>query len=774
MHAYQQKQNELSRFLQILSRKKWLILCCIVGALTPIIYFNKVSLPVYEASIMVVCEEVRGTIPSFDVAQPRLRNTFILNQIQEIKSWSLANEVVKVIPDKVRKSFSASEQLAANVDEEDFYTSIIQKNISAETVTNSDVVKIKAQAHDPKAASIIANTVAEILHQRNLDARLGEIHSVRKTIEDQLNKFKQKVRATEQALRDYKERNKITFLDQESQEVFRRITEAEVEYNRVKTELDAAKRRLAFVKDKLSQQRKELIPSITTTTSPWAQRLKENLIELEVQYTNLKVHNYDENHPQMKKIKSQIEETKKNLMQETLKIAKGENTLDPLSQIQRDLEEIASLEVEIHTYQAQENALKEVLDGYNNSLKTVPEKELELGRLIRDKAVADNIYTMLLQKREEAKITEAEKIGNIRVIDPARVPKQPIKPRKMLNFILGFIVGCSLGIGLALFLDVVDTTIKTAEEVEQYTGLPVLASIPRIRNSKNFSKYKGLRDSENGKLTAITPKLIAKLEPTSPATEAFRILRTNIQFTGLDSSVKTILFTSTSPEEGKSLITANLAIALAQMGLKTLLIDADLRRPVLHALFKKAMRPGLMDILLSTNNSTAKKNQRLVPGSVLSDYSNAKVMRPPGHGTINSVTIENFETLIKKTIHSTDISNLYLITCGTIPSNPVEILASKNMKTIVSTVRNNYELVLFDLPPVIAVTDAVVLSSVVDAIIFVIKAGKSTQPEILKARSMLEKVNGNIIGAVLNHVSDREGYSYYYYYSKNNRSYKSI
>jgi len=761
--AYQQKQNDLIRFFQLLYRKKLFILICIIGTLTPIIYFNRVALPVYEATTMIVCEETRGAIQNFDIAPTRLRNTFIINQIQEIKSWSLANDVVKVLPDMVLNTFPVPEHQKTGFDREEFFTSRVQKNISADPVTNSNVIEINAQAYDPKAASIIANTVVEILQQRNLDAKLGEIHNVRRTIEDQLKNFSQKVEETEQALRHYKERNKITFLDQESQEVFRRITEAEVEYNRVRTEHDAAKRRLEFVKDKLSQERKDLIPSITTITSPWAQKLKENLIALEVQYTNLKVQDYDENHPQMIKLRSQIEETKNNLKEETLKIAKGENTLDPLSQIQRNLEEIASLEVEIHTYQAQEDALKQVLDDYNNSLKSVPEQELALGRLIRDKTVADNIYTMLLQKREEAKITEAEKIANIRIIDPARIPQKPIKPRKLLNLILGFFVGCTLAVALALFLESVDTSIKTVEDVEEFTDLAVLGWIPKIKSSNSVYHYKGLMNSQNGKFAAIASKLIVKLEPKSPAAEAFRTLRTNIQFAGLNSRLKTILFTSTNPEEGKSLITANLAIALAQMGLKTLLIDADLRRPVLHALFKKEMQPGLMDILLSTNNSTDEIEPLLLQDDYLPDHSNSKAMQQ--HQEINN----RFASLIKKTIHSTDVSNLYLITCGIIPPYPVEILGSKNMKDLVSLFRKNYDLVLFDLPPVMAVADTAVLSSVADGIIFIIRAGKSNQNEILKAKNMLQKVDANIIGAVLNQVNDRERYSYYYYYNKNNK-----
>ncbi len=764
MQSIQQEQNDLNRFFQILFRKKWLILSCIIGVLSPIIYFNQVSLPVYEATTMIVCEETRGAIPNVGIAQTRLGNTFIMNLIQDLKTWSLANEVAKALPDVVTKTL-LPEPTLSDLYKEKFLTSIIRGSILAEPIPNSDVVKIKARANNAKITSIIANTVAEVLKQRNLEARLSEIHNVRKTIEDQLSYFKQKVEQAEQDLRDYKEKNKVTSLDKESSEILGRVTAAEVEYNRVKTEHNAAKKRWDFIQKKLSQERKELIPSITTTTSPWAQRLKQNLVDLEVQYTTLKVQDYDDNHPQMKKLKSQIEETKKNLREETLKIAQGENTIDPLSQIQKNLTELASLEVEIHTYKAQEKALLGVLNSYKSSLKSVPEKELELGRLMRDKAVADNIYTMLLQKREEAKITEAEKIGNIRIIDPARIPYRPIRPRKLLNLIIGLIVGCSLGVGLALFLESLDRSIKTIEEVEKYTGLTVIGSIPRIRSNNNLFKNEGIKNSRNGKVTASTSRLIAGLKPKSPAAEAFRTLRTNIQFAGLESPVKTILVTSANPGEGKSLVAANLGISIAQMDLKTLLIDADLRRPSLHDLFKKKMQPGLMDILFSTETLTNETNQTPMQANYSSDHSDLEVMSLEQQDIINTIRRNNdFETLIKQSIQSTNINNLYFISCGIIPPNPSEILASKTMKALVTMFKNRYDMILLDLPPVIAVTDAAVLASATDGIIFVIKSGRNNQDEILRAKRLLEKVNGNVLGVVLNNVDARGDYSSYYYY----------
>ena len=217
----------------------------------------------------------------------------------------------------------------------------------------------------------------------------------------------------------------------------------------------------------------------------------------------------------------------------------------------------------------------------------MPHKELRLAQLLRDKQVNETIYTMLLQKREEAKIAEAERVGNIRIIDPAKIPDKPVKPRKVLNLILGFILGSIMGVGMVFFLEYLDNSVKTTEEAEKLTELSMLGTIPKIRTSLKNETIKELKRKGDKQASEMISRLVTEHNPKSPESEAFRTLRTNLQFTGIDSPVKTVLITSSNPGEGKSLITANLSITTAQMGLKTLLIDADLRKPILHLLFRR-------------------------------------------------------------------------------------------------------------------------------------------------------------------------------------------
>lgn len=742
MQSHTKKQNDINRIIQAVLTKKWLVLSCILGALAPILYYNQTTLPVYEATATILCMEDRGSMPiGYDIAQARLGYNFVENQLHQIRSWSLLNNVVDNLPEDILAVLPQPTSNLNDYERIEFFANVLSKNISANQVPNSDVIRISAQANSSEAACVIANSIAVTLKNINLDFHREEIRDIGNKIEEQINKFQVKVEESARNLENYKNQNEISFLNEEAQELFRRTTEAETEYNRVTTELKAAQKQLSFLKRKVSKERKDLVPNITTITSPRAQQLKNALIELEVKLTNLKIQGYKENHPQVVKIKSQIENVKEGLKKETLKIANGENIIDPLSQIQRDLENIANLEVQIYTHRAHAKALKDILNAYNKKLKDLPHHELKLGDLIREKEINDNIYTMLLQKREESKIKEAEKTGNIRIIDPARIPKNPIKPKKFLNLVIGLILGCSIGVGLAVLLESFNTSIKTTEEVEQYLELPVFTTIPHIKSSNNGRlTYKQKdRKLEQG-IPIKDSMLITSFDPLSPEVEAFRALRTNIQFVADSSSMKTMLITSATPSEGKSLIAANLAITSAQMGMKTLLIDFDLRKPMQHSLFGKDQIPGIMDFIKSKNLEINE----------------------------SKMTIEK----IIQTI-SLDIGELHLITAGTLPNNPSMVLESKLLKSILDLLSKDYSVILLDTPPILTVSDAAILGKDVDRTILVIRAGKNRHKEILRSKELLQRAKCNLIGTVLNDVNKKSHYYSHYqynkYYNKNNK-----
>ena len=708
--------------------------------------------PIYRASTKIVFEEKESGITEIGIPALNLTATLVQNIIEEIQSWSLVNEVVISLPDSILEAFHIPKNLSSTNNRITDLTRFVQRNLTAIAIPKSDVIKINVLNHDPVISTMIANMTTEVLINRNLDARRSQVGDVKNTVEEQLKYFEQKVMESEEALKNYKETSKVIYLDRESAEIFERVTASEVEFNRTTTELDASMKRLDFVKTKLAKEREDLVPNITTITSPWAQELKRKLVDLQVQYTTLKVENYAEDHPMLVELKSQIEEAQYNLREETKKIAMGESTIDPLSQIERYLEEIAELEVMIYTSQAQQSALRRILNEYDEVLKSLPEKELELGRLQRDKTVADNIYTMLLRRREEIKIEEAEKISNIRVIDRARIPAYPIRPRKKLYIILGIFFGCIFGITLSLLFEFFDLRIKDSDDIEKNLNWPVLGMIPKHMNGNTGPFSKCLHLFKKERHTNILDDLISIYNSPSPVAEAFRMLRTNILSQQQSKShIKTILFTSSYPQEGKSFIAANTAITMAELGQKTLLIDTDLRKSVLHAHFNKNIKPGLSEILGTITEIRNKHNMKI-------KYSDNDIAEEFKDSVSDIISM----------IHLTTIDNLYLITSGSTPQNPSELLASKQMKDLTHLLKNHFDIIIFDLPPVLPVADALILATDMDMILFTIEKSRCRPDEITKAKYLIEMASqDSLIGTILNKVEIREGYysSYYTHYA---------
>jgi tyrosine-protein kinase Etk/Wzc len=336
---------------------------------------------------------------------------------------------------------------------------------------------------------------------------------------------------------------------------------------------------------------------------------------------------------------------------------------------------------------------------------------------------------MMQEKYQESRITEVGQLGQVRIIDPARPPKEPVRPRIKLNLMLGFILGLGLGIGVTFLFDYIDNSVRTIEDVEKM-GVTVLGSIPMIKEEEAMKRLKFLPASmtgKNGSLDApeakrMISRLITHFAPKSPISEAYRTFRTNIQYTKLDHELKAFLVTSPGPGEGKSTSVANLAITMAQMGSKVLLIDSDLRRPILHSIFNIDRRVGLSNVLV-------------------------------GRATIEEAA------------QTTEIENLFVMPCGTLPPNPSELLGSTAMRKTLEAMKEKFDIVLFDSPPIIAVTDAAVLSSQLDGVILVIKSGQTDREAAFRAYTLLKNVKTRILGALLNgvHIESMYG-SYYYYY----------
>ena len=718
MDERQEQEIRPLEILAVLQRRRLLILVCLAGVLLPVFLYNQVAPRIYQAQTTIIFQEQREAIPTFDFSEAFTRQSYLVNQIEEIKSRTLSEEVVDLLPGEIRAVLLPRPNGLSEEARLEALTKAVRGSIAAQPVRNSDVIVIKVQATKPKAAAGVANAVAEVVKRRNVAVKREKASSTRKFIEEQLPKVEGALRKDEEALSAFKAHNQVVSLSDEAKELLVRTTSVATEHAKAQAERRAAEQRLASVRAQMKTQRASVVPSITRTTSAWADTLRKKLVSLEVEYTNLLVKGYGTEHPQMKKLTREIEQTKVKLAGEVLRVAEGETLGDPMSRLADLSKESLGLEIDIQTDSTREASLRTVLDSYDRQMERLPNKELLLLRLTRSQQVNDNIYRLLLERFEEARITEAGQIGNVRVIDTAKEPRSPIKPRRFQNLLLALIVGLTLGGGLAFFTESLDRSIKNPEEAEALLGIPVIGLIPSIGDLDG--KFKGTRNE----IELISTRLVTQFVPRSPVAEAYRTVRTNLSFSRPDNPPRTILVTSAVPQEGKTTTTANLAITLAQMGGKTLIVDSDLRRPAIKKVFNLEAKDGLTDYLI-------------------------------GKGALDAL------------IRTTDIPNLYILPAGQIPPNPSEVLGSQRMKELVAELSRRFEMVFFDSPPVVAVTDAAVLSRYTDGVVLVVQSGATDREAVARAKTLLGNVQANLLGLVLNNIrieSTYGSYHYRYYY----------
>lgn len=360
------------------------------------------------------------------------------------------------------------------------------------------------------------------------------------------------------------------------------------------------------------------------------------------------------------------------------------------------------------------------LDARINELRREMEKYPSLGaqeqRLTAEVATAQQLYATLLGELQRARIAESSEAGYVTVIDDAMQPYAPVSPNRRRIFLTSLIFGAILGLGAAVVLENLDDSVKSPDEVRDQLGLAVVGTIPGIKDSD--------LPGENG--AEVARRLATHFDPRSPVAEAYRSLRTNLAFARAHEAMRTLVLTSPGPADGKSTTVANLAITFAQQGQRTLLIDGDLRRAVLDKMFKVPRSPGLTDVLVGRQQ-------------------------------------------VRDVIHPTEIEHLSVMGSGPFPPNPSELLGSSAMREVLREAQSQYDVVLIDSPPLLAVTDAAVLATIADGAILVIRVGSTAKAAVRRAVAQLQTVHGRIVGAVLNDVDLRSGafsgsYGYYYYY----------
>jgi succinoglycan biosynthesis transport protein ExoP len=413
---------------------------------------------------------------------------------------------------------------------------------------------------------------------------------------------------------------------------------------------------------------------------------------------------YGPNFPKVQRLQAQLKEFDQSIEKEK------KNILDVLESDYREARQ-------------RETLLSEALDQQKVENNQMAEKLVEYNILKREAEANKTLYEGLMTKLKETAISQGLKSSNIRVVDPAMIPSTPARPAKARNLVLGFLVGLVGGIGLALLREYLDNTVKTPDDIETLARLPSLAVVPQFTGSNGHAKKRGLLEgpAANGHEKRI--ELVAQHLPKSQMSEAFRALRTAILLSQADHPPQVILVTSALPREGKTTAAANLAVTLAQLGDSTVIVDADLRKP------------GVGRLL----NLGSGKYAGL--SSYLAGVSSLDLVCVP-HPTI---------------------PNLVAIPTGPLPPNPADLLSSHKLADAIAELRTKFKFIVIDSPPVMAATDAVILSVLTDGVLLVVRSGETPKEAFTRTRDLLNSVKCRILGVVLNAV-DSSAPDYYYSY----------
>jgi len=753
MEKLENQAASLADLVEIFKRRKLTLLLSVIVGLIPALLYNHWATPIYQAAVIVAFEDYgKEAVSGFDFAGSPYRENFVANRIQEMQTKAFARQVYDELPDSTRRLFQWPNPVSADFSAESYVASTIRANLSVAALKTTDLVTITYAAENPQLAKTVANTVATVLLKSNLQVRRQEHTNAREFIGEQIRGIKDRLQQAEDTLRDFKTRESITSLEDESKEILQRITQTEVLYNQIQTDKDARQRRLTVIQKKLDEQKQNLASSMTQVNNPLTVRLKEKLVELEVRYSNLQVQNYPDNHPKLVELKAEIDQTKQNLIRTTLKLIDGDKPqglIDPLSQLQKYLEEIIVLEVELQALSAQEDHLQKTLKNYSGYLKKLPNKELNLARLMRDKEVNTKIYTRLLEEHEQARIREAAATGSIRVMESAETPRVPARPRKLLNAIIGLFAGTVIGLLLIGAHESTKQAPRTQEEAERILRLPVLTLIPLIK--------RGLTFELNGRHRE---RVLLGHEAAPSVQDAYSCLWSSLQFSNRRRSLM-VMITSTGPAEGKSTIASNLALTAARHGKKTILIDGDLRQPVLHEIFGMSCSPGLRNLVIEASQTW--------PAHILP--AETRALTEPATSLALDLSSESFRSFhqtifpaLDSALQLTSTANLRILTMGDPLLAPDVLWNSPLTEEILSMLRRIADFIVIDTPPVIGIPDASIMARYCDGILFCVAAGQTEKTMLTRARKILEQAGNKLWGVVLNKVDPDSIYGSNKYY----------
>ncbi len=591
----------------------------------------------------------------------------------------------------------------------------LAKQLKIEGIKGTDVVQISYKGGNPELAAKIVNEVIDSYIELNIKANQNEALIAKDVLVTEVPKAEEIVRRAESKLRLFKEKNKVVVLGQEASAAVDTISKLGNQISQALAQLDDVKGRLEQLSSEAKIDSKQGVIASELTQAPGVQKVLAQLQETESQLA-LERTRFSPEHPTITNLQEKVVALQSLLKERigqfagTGQITEGSLQVGQLRQsliadITRAQAERVGLERQIATLLRQQQA-------YIKRANNLPKLEQSQRELERKLQAAQTTYETLLKKRQEIDIAQNQKIPNARVISYALTPEKAEGPRKTLFIVGGGGIGLFLGIIVAFGLDLVDRSVKTVKEAKEVMKYSVLGVIPtQSRNGKDNPSIAGLDRA--------IPKIIGRDIPYFPLGNAYQVLQVNLKFLCSDKPLKSIVITSSVAKEGKSDISANLAVTMAQAGRRVLLVDADMRNPMQHHIW------GL-------TNATGLSNA--IAGHISLDAAIQEVM-----------------------------PNLEVLTSGILPPNPVAMLDSQRMATLISNFGIDYDLVIFDTPPLSGIADAAVLSTLTDGILLVVRPGVVDLNSANSAKDFLTQSGQKVLGIVINGVNTKNEPNSYFY-----------
>ena len=719
-----EQQVNIKEYLDVILKWRWVVITFFLVVVVTVTIHNFIARPEYQSTVRVTIEKENPNIISIQevLQMDASQADYMQTQVDIFKSRSLASEVImrmnleespefkapeeetepdwidavkewiKLVKDWVKSLFiTEKDKKEEFLTEEAIYSPLVGAylgRLKVEPIRRTRLIDISFAGYHPGIITKIANEHVQAYIDKNLELKFQATQNAISWLSKKLSDVKNRLTDAENTLQHFKEKEDIvslgdivslstkgdSIIHQKISELNSALTEARIK----RLNLETIQNRLKKI-----EKRPEMIESFPNIIdNPLINNLKNSLADLLRKKSELR-EKYGEKHPRIMALNAEIKQQEDKIIEQIAMVAKSISTRYDIAF-------------------AQEKSIYAEMEREKNKAKNLTRKSIQFSVLQREVESNKQIYDTLLTRMKETSLTSGLNTSNLKIIDRAEASISPIKPKKKRNILLAIIVGLAMGTGMAFFLEYMDDSIESPEDIEKHLKIPFLGPLGYVKNAdiKNSGK-----DSEQTKW-----ELFALNDPKSTIAEALRNIRTNISFRLKGKDDKSLVISSANPGEGKTIFAINMAILFASMGKKTGLIDADMRKPRIDKLVNIDRTPGLSDALIGEVQLSSIIKQVLLP-------------------------------------------NLYVIPAGTLPPNPAELLTSDRMDEFQQKFNKTFDIIIYDSPPMMSVTDSLILSKAAGNTVLIIKGGETERKSVKHAVRQLEELDAKILGTVLNEVA---------------------